>query len=83
MAVPGLAAFERRDPERTNRYSFEQGEVALSRAEARAFRADRAVWTFFQTQPPSYRKQASWWVVSTKRSETRRRRLESLIEHSA
>jgi 1-deoxy-D-xylulose 5-phosphate reductoisomerase len=40
-------------------------------------------WEFFQSQPPSYRKTASWWVMSAKREETRKHRLETLIADSA
>ncbi|MGH2590091.1 MAG: YdeI/OmpD-associated family protein [Actinomycetota bacterium] len=83
MQPAGLAAFERRDEQRTRMYSFEQANPALSRAEAATFRKNRAAWLFWQAQPPGYRKTATWWVVSAKRDETRRRRLETLIEHSA
>ncbi len=79
----GLAAFERRIEARSGVYSFEQEEIALGRAYERRFRADRAAWTFFQAQPPSYRKAATWWVISAKREETRLRRLETLMEDSA
>ena len=33
--------------------------------------------------PPSYRRPATWWVVSAKRDETRERRLTTLIADSA
>lgn len=33
--------------------------------------------------PPSYRKAATWWVISAKREETRERRLGILIETTA
>jgi uncharacterized protein YdeI (YjbR/CyaY-like superfamily) len=83
MEPAGLAAFERRDEQRTRRYSFEQANPAFSRAEAATFRKDRTAWSFWQAQPPGYRKTATWWVVSAKRDETRRRRLATLVEHSA
>ena len=38
---------------------------------------------FFQMRPPSYRKAASWWVMSAKKEETRLKRLSQLIEDSA
>src|SRR5438128_203368 len=43
-------------------------------AYARTFRANKKAWRFFQTQPPGYRRIASWWVMSAKKEETRRRR---------
>ncbi|HEX6307420.1 MAG TPA: YdeI/OmpD-associated family protein [Longimicrobiales bacterium] len=83
MQPAGLAAFQARDPTRSNRYSFEQGKVGLDPKREREFRRNAAAWSFFQSQPPSYRKPAIWWVESAKREETRARRLRTLIEDSA
>lgn len=83
IAAPGRAAFERRDPEKTNRYSFERERAELSGEYRRLLEADEAAWTFFRSQPPSYRKTATHWVMSAKREETRRRRLATLIADSA
>ena len=79
----GLAVFERRNPERTNRYSFEQENVAFEPAMEKRFRANRGAWSYFQAQPPFYRRVCTWYVVSAKRDETRARRLETLIACSA
>ena len=49
----------------------------------RLFKADERAWSFFQAQPPSYRRVATYWVTSAKRRETRVRRLASLIQHSS
>jgi uncharacterized protein YdeI (YjbR/CyaY-like superfamily) len=78
----GKRAFETRDEARTNQYSFEQETLALTRAQEREFRANKKAWAFFQTQPPSYRKPAIWWVVSAKKDETKARRLATLIDDS-
>jgi uncharacterized protein YdeI (YjbR/CyaY-like superfamily) len=84
MRPAGLAAFTARDPRRSGVYSFEQRQAAaLSRGEAAAFRANKAAWTFFQSQPPGYRRVVTWWVIGAKRPETRARRLRILIEDSA
>jgi uncharacterized protein YdeI (YjbR/CyaY-like superfamily) len=80
---PGRAAFERRDPEKTDEYSFEQQNAELSDEFRRRFQADESAWSFFQSQPPGYRKTATWWVMSAKREATRQRRLATLIEDSA
>lgn len=40
-------------------------------------------WTFFQAQPPSYRKTATWWIVSAKTEATRLKRLQKLIANSS
>ena len=82
MRPAGLAIFEARDPEKTNRYSFERANVALDDAQERQFRKHARAWAFFQSQPPSYRKPATWWVVSAKREATRAKRLATLIADS-
>jgi uncharacterized protein YdeI (YjbR/CyaY-like superfamily) len=83
MQPAGLAAFAARDEAKTNRYSFEQGTVVLDAAYEQRFREYATAWTFFQAQPPSYRRTAIWWVMSAKREETRLRRLTTLIDDSA
>lgn len=83
MRPAGLTAFERRDPERSAVYSFEQANAALDASQQRRFKSNRRAWAFWTAQPKGYRRTASWWVISAKREETRDRRLTTLIEHSA
>jgi len=84
MRPAGLRAFEARADERSATYSYEQRHGAELGAEfERLFRADRAAWSYFQEQPPSYRRTMTWWVVSAKKEETRRKRLDKLIAESA
>jgi uncharacterized protein YdeI (YjbR/CyaY-like superfamily) len=83
MAEPGLAAFAGRDDRRTGVYSFEQRSVKLGREYAREFRDNAAAWSYFQTQPPWYRRTSTHWVMSAKRAETRAKRLATLIDYSA
>ena len=84
MRAAGLRAFKKRDPKKTGVYSFEQQREAakLSAAHVKEFKRNRTAWTFFQSQPPGYRKIAAWYVVSAKREETRARRLARLIKDS-
>jgi uncharacterized protein YdeI (YjbR/CyaY-like superfamily) len=83
MTPAGLAAYEARKPERTGVYSFEQRHSArLDREQEEQFRANPKAWEFFQAQPPSYRRTATFWVVSAKREDTRARRLATLISDS-
>ena len=82
MQPAGLAAFEARDEERARIYSYEQHNPTLDEASEARFRANPRAWDFFQSQAPSYRRAAAWWVVSAKREETRQRRLTALIEDS-
>jgi uncharacterized protein YdeI (YjbR/CyaY-like superfamily) len=79
----GLKAFNERDPTRTKQYSNERENLALDPAYEAELKANPAAWDFFQSQPPSYRKPATWWVMSAKKEETRLRRLATLIEDSA
>ena len=83
MAAPGLRTFNARDPRKTNRYSFEQKKATLGREFERRFRANARAWKYFQSRPPSYRKPATWWVISAKKEETRVKRLGILIKDSA
>lgn len=46
------------------------------------FEADEAGWAWFQTQPPGYRRQVTWWVMEARRPETRERRFERLLADS-
>jgi len=83
MRPAGIAAFEARLPERSGRATYEQrGEASFGPLERR-FRARKAAWTFFQEQPPGYRRTATFWVMNAKQEETQLRRLDRLIADSA
>ncbi|HTT19878.1 MAG TPA: YdeI/OmpD-associated family protein [Candidatus Sulfotelmatobacter sp.] len=80
----GLAAFEKRDGDRSAIYAYEQRRTAqLPRELEKAFRAKNEAWAFFQSQPPWYRRTSTYWVISAKREETRLKRLATLIDCSA
>lgn len=80
MQPAGLRAFEARKPDRSGVYSFEQrGEAALTEEMTERFRANVAAWRFWESQPPGYRRTATWYVASAMKEETRARRLEKLI----
>ena len=83
MAPAGMAAYEARDPANSGRYSFEREDAELSKEQVAEFKAEPGAWDFWASQPPGYRKQATLWVVSAKREETRARRLATLIDDSA
>jgi uncharacterized protein YdeI (YjbR/CyaY-like superfamily) len=84
MRAAGVAAFKRRSDDKTAIYAYEQRQAAtLDPEHERRFRADAQAWAWFQAQPPSYRRTATYWVVSAKKQETRQRRLERLIEDCA
>jgi uncharacterized protein YdeI (YjbR/CyaY-like superfamily) len=78
MTAAGEAAFARRRHDRTGVYSFER-EWALDEAAETALRADPAGFAFWEAQPGSYRRAASYWIMSAKRPETRARRLGKVV----
>ncbi len=81
---PGLAAFRARvNGKGSSRYSFESRPVTLSRPLRMKLRANARAWTFFQAQPPWYRRITSFYVMSAKQEATRERRLATLIRDSA
>jgi uncharacterized protein YdeI (YjbR/CyaY-like superfamily) len=82
MMRSGLKAFAGRDEQKARQYSYERSTCKLEGAQEKQFRKNAEAWRFFQSQPPGYRRTASWWVISAKREETRDKRLFSLIETS-
>ena len=78
IADAGRAAFERRDAQRTAKYSFEREAAKFSRADERTFRASAGAWEFFRAQAPWYQRVCTHWVTTAKREETRQRRLAEL-----
>jgi uncharacterized protein YdeI (YjbR/CyaY-like superfamily) len=83
MREAGLAAFRARDEKHTAIYSFEQRPSDLAPACKKAFQANATAWSYFQSQPPWYRRTSTRWVMSAKKQETRSKRLTTLIDCSA
>jgi len=83
MHYTGLKAFQKREGNRTEMYSYEQRKRAkLPAGYDRRLRANPAAWAFFKAQAPGYQRVSSWWVISAKKEETRLKRLAVLIEDS-
>ena len=83
MQPPGLAAWARRDEAKSGVYSFERKAATLSPEQVALFQKNRRAWSFFEAQPPYYKRVAAHYVSSAKREETRAKRLATLIGHSA
>ena len=83
MAAPGLKAFRDRDRKRSGVYLYEQRVRDLDHAYEKRFKADARAWTYFQAQPPGYRRLATMWIMTAKKEETRLKRLEIIIKASA
>src|SRR5687767_6165110 len=83
MKPAGLKVFEERDASQSEGYSYERKEAELDAAMEKRFRANKAAWTFWEAQPPYYKRTLSWYVISAKREETKEKRLDQLIAASA
>ncbi len=83
MRPAGRKAFEARTENRSGIYAYEQRKPEFEGPYAKLLRENRAAWKFFQSRTASYRKLATWWVLSAKKEETRLKRLAKLIEDSA
>jgi uncharacterized protein YdeI (YjbR/CyaY-like superfamily) len=82
MHSSGLQVFNQRDKKKIKLYSYEREIRKLDDQYETIFKTHENAWKFFLTQPPSYRKVASHWVMSAKKEETRLKRLNILIEDS-
>jgi len=84
VAPAGMRTYEARRADRIGVYSHDSGRAHFSPDLEARFRANEAAWDFWNRQPPGYRRQMTWWVVSAKRDETRERRMSALVsEHAA
>jgi uncharacterized protein YdeI (YjbR/CyaY-like superfamily) len=83
MQPAGLKAYQARREDKSGIYSYEQRGVGLGEPYNRLLKENEAAWGFFQTQPASYRKAVSWWIISAKKEGTRLKRLEKLMAYSA
>jgi uncharacterized protein YdeI (YjbR/CyaY-like superfamily) len=83
MQPAGLKAYEARRENRSGIYSYEERTAELVEPYQRLLKKNKAAWSFFRGQPPSYRKAVSWWIVCAKKEETRLKRLAKLTAHSA
>ncbi|MGA2858146.1 MAG: YdeI/OmpD-associated family protein [Candidatus Sulfotelmatobacter sp.] len=82
MQPAGLQAFAGANHQ-PRKYSYEQRHhPSFSRGQERQFRANGKAWDFFHSQPPWYRRTATFWVISAKKEETRQKRLTTLIQDS-
>lgn len=82
MRQEGLAAFALRDAHPDSGYATAKFEQALPDEMARRFQRNTRAWTFYQAQPPGYRRRTAHWVSSAARVETREQRLTTLIQES-
>jgi uncharacterized protein YdeI (YjbR/CyaY-like superfamily) len=82
MSEAGFAAFAARQENKSGVYSYEQRPPGLVDPYARMLAENPAASVFFDAQTPTYRRAATWWIISAKKEETRMQRARRLIELS-
>ncbi len=83
MQPAGLAAFEKRKPERSAIYAYETAEQELPDDYARLLADNDRAARFWDAATPSYRRHAKAWVLSAKQAATRDRRMAQLVADCA
>ena len=83
MRPAGLKAFRLGNQKKSRQYSYERENVKLPADLQKNLRANTRAWRFFENQPSSYKRVATWWLVSAKKDETKMKRLSQLIRDSA
>lgn len=78
----GRRAFEERDRRKDASYSYERPPLELDADMLDRLKADSRAWQHWQAEQRSYRRAASYWVMSAKKPETRERRFAELLEVS-
>jgi uncharacterized protein YdeI (YjbR/CyaY-like superfamily) len=81
MTKAGLAKFDRSllDEEPQTAKEPKKETPAIPRFVKKALTASPKAWEFFQTLAPSYRRLYVKWILSAKKDETRKRRLQEAL----
>lgn len=82
MKPEGLQIFAVRKEEKSSIYSHEKENIEFTSEFLELFQKNKVAWTYFANQAPSYTKVITHWIMSAKREETRRSRLEKTIAAS-
>ena len=78
----GKHVFHTRDLTKQKSASFEQEKIEFSPKHIKQFKTNKTAWKFFEMQTNTYKKQATWHVISAKQEITQQKRLEILINDS-
>jgi len=79
MTPAGELAYEE-NKHKSGLYSYEKPLASLDAGETKQFRKYKKAWAYWEGQPPGYRKLVLNWITTAKRTETRAKRLATLIE---
>ena len=80
MRPAGVEAYARRDPKRTGIYAFENRPREFSPEFEKAFRKNKTAWSFFEKQPPGYKRLMVFRIMEAKKEETRMKRFNELVD---
>ena len=83
MQPSGLAAFDRRRPERSGIHAYETRTLELPPSYARLLADDPAAAAFWEVATPGYRKLVVNWVLTAKQEKTRDARMAQLVADCA
>ena len=84
MSAAGLAAYQRRSKDRSAIYAYEQrARAKLTPAETRLFKTHAGAWEHFSKLAPSYRQKVLYWITSSRKPETRKKRLSLIMAASS
>ena len=79
MTAAGEKAYEE-NKHKSGLYSYEKPLASLTSDETKQFRKHKKAWSYWEEQPPGYRKLVLNWITTAKKPETRAKRLATLIE---
>lgn len=82
VSEEGKRVFVNRDIRKQKSASFEQEKVEFLTHHIELFEKHKKAFAFFETQNKSYKKAATWHVISAKQEATQLKRLEILINDS-
>ena len=77
MTPAGLEAFAGHEKRRVPSF------VEMPNDLEKALKADKKAWDNFRNFPPSHRKHFLWWIISSKKPETRQRRIAELVKRAS
>ena len=82
MQPAGIAAYAKRQENRSAIYAFENEAKELKPEYERQLKANKKAWEFFESQAPWYKKVSIHRIMTAKQEKTQLSRLEALIKAS-
>jgi len=79
---PGLAAFDEKNVAHAP-YSYQSPKLDLDPELEKKFRANKKAWAFWENEPPGRKRNATFYIMSAKKPETRLKRFEEIVAKSA